>query len=152
VPAESAKNTADGEPVLVTQSEETDRTAATLPISPGDRLPGESWQVRRVEAGSTVIEGETAIVFAAGLRDVWLHLVFEPALPPPMVGHSPQLELEPVEGEDLELKVDAVFPYGARVLARRQLPTDRPLSVRLAYLASSRTGVDSGSDHAAEIA
>lgn len=81
--------------------------------------------------GAEQIEGGNRLSFGAGQKHAVLHLAFTPAL-----ASVPTIECEPLDSADVELKVAAVYPYGARIEARRQEPLEEPLEVEIGYMAS----------------
>lgn len=88
--------------------------------------------VRRHEDDRDVIEGTVRVSFPVGLRDATIHLAFAPPF-----AFTPAIEFEPVEGDDWEIKVEAVFPYGVRVRVRRDRLERDACDRRLAYHASA---------------
>jgi hypothetical protein len=85
---------------------------------------------RRWDDELEIAEGELQIDFAPAQREQSVHLAFCPGL-----AAAPELELEPVEALDWDLKVAAVYPFGARLTIRRR--PDAPLSGRIAYCATA---------------
>ncbi len=85
---------------------------------------------RRCDEGLEIAEGELQIDFAPAQREQSVHLAFCPGL-----AAAPDLELEPIEALDWDLKVAAVYPFGARLTIRRR--PDAPLSGRIAYCATA---------------
>ncbi|WP_040591694.1 DUF389 domain-containing protein [Schlesneria paludicola] len=74
------------------------------------------WHTRsRRETGET-IEGGIRIEFAEGQREVTVHISFCPPL-----ARCPELMAEDLDGADLEIRVAASYPFGARLTVRRPL-------------------------------
>ncbi|MBL8819311.1 MAG: hypothetical protein JNL58_24985 [Planctomyces sp.] len=70
--------------------------------------------------GGEMIEGTIRVVFEPGQKRANLHVPFSP----PLRG-IPEVECEPVGGDDLRLKVPVRQPYGIRIEARRSDAAER---------------------------
>ena len=81
--------------------------------------------------GAEQIEGTNRLSFAAGQKHAVVHLAFTP----PLSG-VPTIECEPLDSAEVELKVAAAYPYGARIEARREGSLDQPADVEIGYMAS----------------
>jgi len=90
------------------------------------------WMVRRDEEGSEICEGQMRVEFAAGEREVTLHVSFCPPLP-----SIPHVELEDLDGQGWDLKATAAYSYGIRVTVRRGTRSSTGESGRIAYWASA---------------
>ena len=90
--------------------EEVDR------LMPDEMMPDTTQWLRRSQtAGGEVIQGGLRVDFAEGQRDATVHLSFCP--PFPVV---PNVTTEDLDGADLEIRVAACFPFGARLSIRRK--------------------------------
>lgn len=69
---------------------------------------------RRTESGGESLEALLRIEFAANQREASIHLPIQPALT-----GLPEVECEPLEDADVDLKVGAVHSYGVRIEAKR---------------------------------
>lgn len=79
--------------------------------------PSLQMQLRRYrDADAERIELQARLEFVAGAREAVLHVPFWPALVA-----VPDVECEPLEGDDIELRVTSAEPYGVRIEGR--LPT-----------------------------
>jgi hypothetical protein len=72
------------------------------------------WLTRSLTADGEIIEGGIRIEFAEGQRDATVHISFCP----PLTG-VPDVTTEDLDGCDLEIRVSAAYPFGARITARR---------------------------------
>ena len=72
------------------------------------------WLTRSLTADGEIVEGGIRIEFAEGQRDATVHVSFCPPL-----GGVPDVTTEDLDGSDLEIRVSAAFPFGARLTARR---------------------------------
>ncbi len=98
-------------------------------------LPDENttqWMTRRQEPDGEAIEGTVRVDFAAGQRDATVHVTFCPPLP-----SVPEVELECVDGEDWQIRPEAVLPYGLRIQVRRSEGIAIEQSGLVAYLATA---------------
>lgn len=95
----------------------------------------QTWS-RTVTEGTTSIEAEVAARFAAGERQVLIHIPIQPVL-----AASPAVECEPVDGSDLDLSVDLVTPFGVRIRATRGGDVKAPACIAVAVLMSAETAV-----------
>lgn len=91
------------------------------------------WLSRRVTDEGELIEGWVRIHFAEGQRETVVHVAFCP----PLAG-SPELETEDLEGVGLEIRVAAVFPFGARLSVRRSGSLEDRHSDRVGFVAQSQ--------------
>lgn len=85
---------------------------------------------RRITDRAEIIEGVMTIELAPEQREVQWHLSFCP----PLAG-SPEIWLGDVDGGNWDLKVAAVYPFGARLGIRRR--PDSPTRCRIAYTATA---------------
>lgn len=104
-----------------------DRTDNHRAIFPAAR-PTQTW-TRTSAEGVESIEAEIAVRFAAGERQVFVHLPIQPSLP-----STPAVECEPVDSADIELQVELATPFGVRLLARRSREIAAPLTTSVAVL------------------
>lgn len=88
-------------------------------------------QKRTLVDGVEVIEGEALVEFPAGQKEATLHLSF---CPPFQV--RPELHAEDALGEDLEIRAEAVHPFGARLSVRRATGLDHAESRHISYVAA----------------
>lgn len=72
------------------------------------------WLTRSRSCEGEQISGGVRVEFAPGERDVIVHLSFCPAF-----NGVPQIETEDFDGAGLEIRVAAVFPFGARLTVRQ---------------------------------
>ena len=72
------------------------------------------WLTRSKTVDGEIIEGGVRVEFADGQRDVTVHVSFCPPLE-----SVPVIETEDLEGDGLEIRVAAAFPFGARLTVRR---------------------------------
>lgn len=72
------------------------------------------WLTRSLTVEGEIVEGGVRIEFADGQREATVHLSFCPAL-----GGVPEMTTEDLDGVDLEIRVSAAFPFGARMTIRR---------------------------------
>ena len=76
------------------------------------------WLTRSKTEAGEIIEGGVRIDFITGQRDATVHVSFCPPL------HSiPEVTTEDLDGADLEIRVAATFPFGARLHVRRPATT-----------------------------
>lgn len=75
------------------------------------------------------IEGWTQASFASGQRETTVHLSFCPALPGPA-----DIETEDLDGIGLEIRIAALFPFGARLSVRRSGAITLADTVRVGFL------------------
>ncbi len=97
---------------------------------------------RTTSEGLESIEAEIEVRFAAGERQVFVHLPIQPSLP-----STPSVECEPVDSAEIELEVELVTPFGVRLLARRGPACAGPLSTTIAVLLTA--GADGLAENAA---
>ncbi len=72
------------------------------------------WLTRSNTTDGEIIEGGVRVEFADRQRDVTVHISFCPPF------HSvPTIDSEDLDGNGLEIRVAAVFPFGARLTVRR---------------------------------
>jgi hypothetical protein len=90
--------------------------------------PTQTW-TRTSSDGIESIEAEIAVRFAAGERQVFVHLPIQPSLP-----STPTVECEPVDVADVELQVELATPFGVRLLARRGRDIAAPQTTAIAIL------------------
>ena len=97
----------------------------------GGEFAGTDWQRRvRLDEGEA-IEGSARVTFAAGQKEALIHLAFCPPF-----SRVPELHTEDSEGGDLEIRVEAIYPFGARLSVRRSSPFDATASYDVAYMAT----------------
>lgn len=102
-------------------------------LSPDELV--QTWS-RTLTEGTESIEAEVAARFAAGERQVLIHIPIQPVL-----AASPAVECEPVDGSDLDLSVDLVTPFGVRIRATRGGDAKAPACIAVAVLMSAETAV-----------
>lgn len=91
------------------------------------------WLSRRLSEEGEQIEGWVRVPFARGQRETVVHVAFCPPL-----ASAPEIETEDLEGVGLEIRVAAVFPFGARLSIRRSSPLDESNSDRVGFIAHSQ--------------
>lgn len=122
-------------PAVAIVSSSSESSAVTNPETlPPDELV-QTWS-RTVTEGTESIEAEVAARFAAGERQVLIHIPIQPVL-----SASPAVECEPVDGSDLDLSVDLVTPFGVRIRATRGGDAKAPACMAVAVLMSAETAV-----------
>lgn len=126
---------ATGEPASDTVSDrETFPPAVGSPIT--DHAPPIHYQKRLIVDGVEVIEGEATADFLPGQKEAILHLSFCPPF-----SALPDVHAEDALGGDLEIRAEAVYPFGARLSVRRASGIEAAASRQVSYLASpSETG------------
>jgi hypothetical protein len=92
------------------------------------------WLSRRLTDDGELIEGWVRIQFVAGQRETLVHVAFCP----PLAG-NPELETEDLDGVGLEIRVAAVFPFGARISVRRSGSLDERHLDRVGFVAHSQS-------------
>lgn len=95
-------------------------TAITVADDPSVQLQ----LCRRRTADGESIELHARLEFVAGAREAVLHVPFWPALAAP-----PDVECEPLEGDDIELRVTSAEPYGLRIEGRLASAATAPRTV-----------------------
>ena len=88
------------------------------------------WLTRSKTIDGEIIEGGTRVEFADGQRDVTVHISFCPPF-----SCVPKIDTEDLDGDGLEIRVAAAFPFGARLTVRRSA-----VSKSEHALSSSRSG------------
>ncbi len=91
------------------------------------------WLSRRLTDDGELIEGWVRIQFAEGQRETQVHVAFCP----PLAG-NPELETEDLDGVGLEIRVAAVFPFGARISVRRSGSLDERHLDRVGFIAHAQ--------------
>ncbi|MBS0204513.1 MAG: hypothetical protein JSS49_16540 [Planctomycetes bacterium] len=91
------------------------------------------WLSRRQSDNGEQIEGWVRVPFASGQRETVIHVAFCPPL-----AHVPAVETEDLDGVGLEIRVAAVFPFGARLSVRRSGPSEECQSDRVGFIALSQ--------------
>lgn len=92
------------------------------------------WLSRRLTEDGELIEGWVRIQFAEGQRETLVHVAFCP----PLAG-NPELETEDLDGVGLEIRVAAVFPFGARISVRRSGSLNERHLDRVGFVAHSQS-------------
>ena len=92
------------------------------------------WLSRRQTADGEQIEGWVRVDFATGQRETVIHMAFCP----PLSGF-PEIETEDLNGIGLEIRVAAVFPFGARLSVRRNDALDERHTDRIGFVAQVRS-------------
>jgi hypothetical protein len=90
------------------------------------------WLCRRSDEGVEQVEGWMRVPFAAGQRETTVHLSFCPPL-----SVAPQIETEDLDGVGLEIRVAAVYAYGARLSVRRSGRLDERKVDRIGFIAQA---------------
>ncbi len=90
------------------------------------------WMSRRNTDEGEVVEGWARVEFSAGQRDATVHLSFCPPL-----GGRPDIQTEDLDGSDLEIRIPAVFPFGARLSVRRLGSTTEVQRGRIGVVAAA---------------
>ncbi len=102
----------------------------SLPVRSGPDVT--QWMTRRMVTDQgerwDAVEGQTAVKFAAGQRNVTVHI----SICPPMPG-VPEIECEVPDHPEVEWKVAAQHPYGIRLEVRRPAPSGESLTIDLGY-------------------
>ncbi len=94
------------------------------------------WLTRSKTIDGEIIEGGVRVEFATGQRDVTVHISFCPPL-----GCVPSIDTEDLDGDGLEIRVAAAFPFGARLAVRRsavsksELTSNSTQSGRIGFVA-----------------
>ena len=91
------------------------------------------WLSRRLSEEGEQIEGWVRVPFARGQRETVVHVAFCPPLP-----SAPEIETEDLEGVGLEIRVAAVFPFGARLSVRRTSRLEESNTDRVGFIAHSQ--------------
>jgi len=98
------------------------------------------WQTRSRRGTGETIEGGIRIEFAEGQREATIHISFCPPL-----AKCPELMTEDLDGADLEIRVAASYPFGARLTVRRPLRSNQRTqrapseSCRIGFVATSES-------------
>jgi len=92
------------------------------------------WLSRRQTTDGEQIEGWVRVQFAPGQRETAIHVAFCP----PLSG-SPEIETEDLNGVGLEIRVAAVFPFGARLSVRRSDSLEERHTGRIGFVAQVRS-------------
>jgi hypothetical protein len=103
-------------------------------VEPDDNLT--LWLSRRVTDDGEQIEGWVRARFEAGQRETVIHVAFCP----PLSG-IPELETEDLEGADLEIRIAAVFAFGARLSIRKSNVADDIETHRIGFIALSKSAI-----------
>jgi hypothetical protein len=130
----AAEPQASAPPVAIVSSSSGSSAVNNPETLPPDELV-QTWS-RTVTEGTESIEAEVAARFAAGERQVLIHIPIQPVL-----SASPAVECEPVDGSDLDLSVDLVTPFGVRIRATRGGDAKAPACMAVAVLMSAETAV-----------
>ncbi len=133
-PGAAAEPQASAPPVAIVSSSSESSALNNPETLPPDELV-QTWS-RTVTEGTESIEAEVAARFAAGERQVLIHIPIQPVL-----SASPAVECEPVDGGDLDLSVDLVTPFGVRIRATRGGDAKAPACMAVAVLMSAETAV-----------
>jgi hypothetical protein len=102
---------ATADPAAATQSAGTARPSVAV-TGPVDDLLRFQMQ-RRAAAGGETIEVHARLEFPPGAREAVLHVPLWPAL-----DTDPEVDCEPLNGEDVEIRVTSAERYGIRLEAR----------------------------------
>lgn len=94
------------------------------------------WLSRRMTDDGEQIEGWVRARFEAGQRETVIHVAFCP----PLSG-IPELETEDLEGVGLEIRVAAVFAFGARLSIRKTNVADEIETHRIGFIAHSKSAI-----------
>ena len=127
----AASEGADGLELAATANAESNGRTSDERHGPPSAAVSQWLRREALADGAEQIEGANRLSFAAGQKHAVLHLAFTPAL-----AGVPTIECEPLDSAAVELKVAAVYPYGARIEARREGSLDRPADVEIGYVAS----------------
>ena len=95
----------------------------------------QTWS-RALRDGTEVIEAEVSARFAAGERQVLVHIPIQPVL-----ASTPVVECEPVEAAAVDLHVDLATPFGVRIRATRSDDVKSPACVAVSVLMSAAASV-----------
>jgi hypothetical protein len=90
------------------------------------------WLSRRQTDEGEWIEGWVRVQLEAGQRETTVHVSFCP----PLTG-APELETEDLDGAGLEIRIAAMFPFGARLSIRRTESGKHELTGRIGFVAHS---------------
>jgi len=90
------------------------------------------WLSRRKTDEGEWIEGWVRVQLEAGQRETTVHVSFCP----PLTG-TPELETEDLDGAGLEIRIAAMFPFGARLSIRRTESGKHELTGRIGFAAHS---------------
>lgn len=87
---------------------------------------------RRIHVdGAEAIEGEVTVEFLPGQKETTIHLSFCPPF-----SMLPEIQAEASLGGDLEIRVEAAHPFGARLSVRRGSSIEAAESHEISYFAS----------------
>jgi hypothetical protein len=89
---------------------------------------------RRTDSGHDCLEALLRLEFAVNQREASIHLPIQPAM-----DGSPQVECEPLDDADLQLKVTAAHPYGVRIEAKRASDLDESATIPVGILIHAAT-------------
>ena len=118
-----------------------DETAESFEVDEEETPDLTQWLKRSLTEDGDLIEGGVRVDFAQGQRETTVHVSFCPPFQ-----SIPEVTTEDLNGDDLEIRVAAVFPFGVRLSVRRPgavvgKPNDLPTaSGRIGFVAIS-TGV-----------
>lgn len=88
----------------------------------------QSWRRRVAPDGSESVSGEALVPFAAGEKVASVHIPWQPPLAGP-----PTVWTEVVDGDEADVQVDVVRPYGMRLLVRRLENVEQTGSTRIEF-------------------
>lgn len=89
-----------------------------------------SWTRRIRDAEQDRLEGGLRVEFLPGQKELVVHLTFQPPF-----ANTPELEAEDVGEGDVEVQIQAVYPFGARLLARRTVELESAFTTEIGYQA-----------------
>lgn len=87
------------------------------------------WMTRSLSAdGCELLNGAVSVQFLAGQRQAVAHVPFSPPFSEP-----PQIECEVLDGVAARVKVAAIYPFGARIEARRSERSEEPQAAMIGF-------------------
>lgn len=90
------------------------------------------WMSRRGNSQGEVVEGWVRVEFEPGVREQVVHVSFCPPF-----SISPEMETEDLDGGGLEIRIVALFPFGARMTVRRSGNVKEAESQRVGFVATA---------------
>lgn len=96
-----------------------------------DHAKADQWQQQSEADGVVTVSGELTVQFKSGQVQQEINIPFVPVLPA-----IPELEAEAVDGDIASVTSDSLFPYGCRLMVRRE-DAQQQGTVTIAYQASA---------------
>ncbi len=117
------------ENVVVTHHSDTG-IANESPPHPSTDPEVVQWQARAVRDGHETLEGGMRVRFAAGVKQVALHLPFAPAFE-----SLPTFDAEPLDDAEIEIVVTSLHAYGVRLEVRSKSRCEHDRLIEIGYSA-----------------